>query len=189
MNRVVIPALVILALVIFGLSTFRALTNGAGKGANGSSQDEHSDAERQGSVVPDLEIQELGKKDAVPLSKHLGKVTLVNFWATWCEACIVEMPSIRKLNDAFSSQGFKVLAINLDEEVGPAITKAVHDFGMNFGVYLDPKQELSDYFDIHAIPFTAILDRNRKVLLTESGEKDWNSAEMHEKIARWLKEP
>lgn len=184
-NRVVIPALIIVALVVFGLSTLRNLTQGTGA----NSHREEGEAERLGSVVPDVGITEFGKTESVLLSQVMGKVTLVNFWATWCEACIVEMPSIRKLNDAFADQGFKVLAVNLDEEPGAAVTKAIKDFRMNFGVFLDPEQQLSDYFDIHSIPFTAILDKNRKVLLTESGERDWNSSDVREKIALWLKEP
>ena len=49
------------------------------------------------------------------LARYRGKVVLVNFWATWCEPCRDEMPSIQKLRDKLASQPFAVLAVNLDE--------------------------------------------------------------------------
>jgi thiol-disulfide isomerase/thioredoxin len=185
-NRLVVPAIVIIAAVVLALTSIRSFFP---KDAQHADHEEDAEAELIGSVVPDINIVPFGSKDSMPLSKALGKVTLINFWATWCEACIVEMPSIRKLHDAFSSQGFKVVAVNLDEEPGPAVIKAIKDFRMNFGVYLDPEQELSGYFDIHAIPFTAIIDQNRKVLFNEAGEKDWNSEEIRQRVTEWLKEP
>src|SRR5678816_182397 len=62
---------------------------------------------------------------ALSLQQLRGKVVLVNFWATWCEPCIAEMPSLQRLHDQLHADGFEVLAVNYQE--GPARIKSFID--------------------------------------------------------------
>mgnify|MGYP001557827363 CR=1 FL=1 len=188
MNRVVIPVLVISAAVILGLSTLR-LWLGSHDPSKETSTETAEEEDLVGTILPDFPIQVYGEPSASALSAHLGKVTLINFWATWCEACIVEMPSIRKLRAAFHSRGFEVLAVSLDENPSEVLPKAIKEFGLDFGIFLDPDQKISDHFDVHAIPFTAVIAHDRRILFTESGERDWNSKEVHDLMQGWLKAP
>src|SRR5262245_13806980 len=89
-------------------------------------------------VLPaDLKLKAVGSSETVTLSKFAGKVVLINFWASWCSACMDEMPSIQKLHDTLKSEGFEVVGVNVDENpetVVPAIAKKLH---LSFKNYTD----------------------------------------------------
>jgi thiol-disulfide isomerase/thioredoxin len=141
----------------------------------------------EGAVLPNFKVRKFGdNSSATPISTLGGKVTLVNFWATWCEACMVEMPSIIRLQDAYKDKGLQVVAVDLDEQPESVLPKTLQRLGIRFPVYLDTGTELADLFDIHAIPLTVVLDKNRKVLLIENGERDWNGKDFRAALERWL---
>src|SRR6201981_904989 len=73
------------------------------------------DDQKAGEVAPDLTLQDLNGAD-VSLSDYKGKVVLVNFWATWCEPCRVEIPWLIEMQQKYGSQGFVILGVALDEE-------------------------------------------------------------------------
>ena len=64
---------------------------------------------------PDVIFKDLDGKD-VPLSQYKGKVVLVNFWATWCEPCQVEIPWLIEMQQKYSSKGFTILGVDVDDE-------------------------------------------------------------------------
>lgn len=68
-----------------------------------------------GTAAPEVSFKDLDGKD-VPLSQYKGKVVLVNFWATWCEPCQVEIPWLIEMQQKYSSQGFTILGVDLDDE-------------------------------------------------------------------------
>jgi thiol-disulfide isomerase/thioredoxin len=141
----------------------------------------------EGTVLPDFSVKQFGSKHGpMPISKLGGKVTLVNFWATWCEACMVEMPSLVRLQQAYKDKGLEVVEIDLDEQPEAVLPKTLKRLGIGFPVYLDSGTELADLFDIQAIPLTIVLDKNRKVLLIENGERDWNGQDFRAELDRWL---
>ncbi len=68
-----------------------------------------------GKPAPDVTFKDLDGKD-VPLSQYKGKVVLVNFWATWCEPCQVEIPWPIEIQQKYSSKGFTHLGVGVDDE-------------------------------------------------------------------------
>ena len=68
-----------------------------------------------GTPAPEVTFKDLDGKD-VPLSQYKGKVVLVNFWATWCEPCQVEIPWLIEMQQKYSSQGFTILGVDVDDE-------------------------------------------------------------------------
>jgi thiol-disulfide isomerase/thioredoxin len=140
----------------------------------------------EGATLPDFNLQKFGG-GSVAVSKIDYKVLLINFWATWCEPCMVELPSIIKLKAKYTARGLEVAAVSVDENPNVVIPKAIKRLGMNFPVYLDPDSDLADLFEVHAIPLTAIIDKNRKILLLEPGEKDWMNDSIQAKMENWLK--
>jgi thiol-disulfide isomerase/thioredoxin len=141
---------------------------------------------KTGSVLPDLTLQKFPEGEAA-LSSMGKKVYLINFWATWCEACITEMPSIVALYDKYKSRGFEVLGVNLDEEPAAVVPKALRDLKMTFPIFKDPESEIADQFNVRAIPLTIIIDKDRKILHVESGDRDWMDDEILAKMEEWLK--
>ena len=176
--KALIPIVLIVA-VSAGVLTF--VKSRAGHPGGGASVEL-----REGANVPDFRLQPFARGEPVLASSLKAKVVLVNFWATWCEACMEEMPSIVKLREGFASQGLEVVAVNMDENPAAVLPKALKDFGIAFPVYVDTDAKLSETFDVRAIPFTVVMDRNRRVLFLEAGGRNWNSAEMQALVKQWL---
>ena len=68
-----------------------------------------------GTPAPDVTFKDLDGKD-VPLNQYKGKVVLVNFWATWCEPCQIEIPWLIEMQQKYSSKGFTILGVDVDDE-------------------------------------------------------------------------
>jgi peroxiredoxin len=118
--------------------------------------DNEADVQKADFTLKDLS----GKK--VTFSDLLGKIVIVNFWATWCPPCRMEMPDLDLIYTQFQPQGLVVLAIT-DEELfkaGSFITKA----GYHFPVLLDTDKKVHKQFHIYGIPTTFIFDRDGKLL-------------------------
>lgn len=141
---------------------------------------------REGSEVPDFTVTDLGGKARKLSEVGQFKVYLLNFWATWCEACMIEMPSIVELKNSFKDRGLEVLAINLDEKPEAVVPKAARDLNLNFPVFVDPEGALGELFDVHAIPHTIILDSHRKILMIHNGDRDWSGPDIRAKMEQWL---
>jgi thiol-disulfide isomerase/thioredoxin len=92
----------------------------------GSTQPAFSPDKSIGTPEPEVQFKELDGKD-VSLSDYKGKVVLVNFWATWCEPCRVEIPWLIEMQQKYGAQGFIVLGVAMDDEgksvVAPFVSK------------------------------------------------------------------
>ncbi|MBU6154369.1 MAG: TlpA family protein disulfide reductase [Bdellovibrionales bacterium] len=181
-KRLLIPVILVLAVIVAALLAIKASTQKQMK--INQAQVEVT----EGAVLPDLELTRMDG-GTVRLGDLNHKVMLINFWATWCEACIEEMPSLNALREKFSPKGFEILGVNVDENPHPVATTAAVKLGMKFPLFSDPKGELGEIFDIHAIPLSLIISRSRKVLMVEPGGRDWNNEEIHQLMEKWLGEP
>jgi thiol-disulfide isomerase/thioredoxin len=176
--KVFLPIVLILLVVTGGL---QLLKGRIGKGTGGHP----TETLHEGMTIPELALTLLDGRKA-QLSDFKAKVYLINFWATWCEACIVEMPSIVKLRKDFHAKGFEVLAVNVDDNPESVVPAAAKKLGMDFPILVDPGNRLSDIFDVRAIPMSAIITEGRQILFLESGERDWNSKEVRDQLLKWL---
>ena len=169
---VLIPVVLILAAAWGALLMLRARTPAETGGALDV---------KVGAVLPDLEFHH-PDGSRVALSKIRAKVILVNFWATWCEACMEEMPSLVKLYDTYTDKGVEIIGINLDDDPIRAILTTSREFGIQYGNFVDPDGKLGNAFDVHAIPLTITMDASRKVLEVKAGDRDWMAPEYLKKL-------
>ena len=178
-KKVFIPIAVILVLIVGALMAVKASVH---KEARLATQPLEL---TEGAEVPNFELSKLegGKVQIGDLS---NKVTMINFWATWCEACMEEMPSIVSLRDQYSSKGFEVLGINVDENPAQVTPPVVKKLGIKFPIFTDAGNNLAELFDVHAIPLTVIINKSRKILLVEPGGRDWNTDDMHQLLDKWV---
>jgi thiol-disulfide isomerase/thioredoxin len=124
----------------------------------------------------------------VSLRQLAGSVTLMNFWATWCESCIIEMPSIVELEKKYHDRGLRVIAVNLDDNPqSPDIPEKIKELEMHFGTFFDIDQSLSQHFEFEAIPFTVVFSNDGTILDTHSGDRDWMDSDFTKKLEQWLK--
>ncbi len=138
-------------------------------------------------ALPDFEIVQLGATSPTKLSQLEGRVFLLNFWATWCASCVIELPSLVKLRERFRGRGFEVVGINLDDHESPEIQEMIQRLGVSFPNYRDPSQKFVDYMNVSEIPFTLVIDRDRKILFQYLGDQNWDSASVHQRVEGWLK--
>lgn len=96
-----------------------------------------------------------------------GKVTVVNFWASWCPPCREEMPDLKKTRAAFSDDELLLLGISVDENAAAA-EKAVKEFGLNYPVVL-AERDVYETFGIQSIPRILIYNTKGKLLVDHVG--------------------
>ena len=109
----------------------------------------------------------------VSLAHYRGRVVFLNFWATWCPPCLVEMPAMERLYGRLRDKGFVVLAISLDADEA-AVTPFLKEHGLTFPVGLDPKQRVGILYGVRALPSTFLLDRKGRVVAQALGPREWD---------------
>ncbi|HSN22077.1 MAG TPA: TlpA disulfide reductase family protein [Usitatibacter sp.] len=139
-----------------------------------------------GKPTPPLALQDLAGK-SVDLQSLRGRVVLVNFWATWCEPCIAEMPSIARLEGNLHGRPFAVLAVNYGESRAK-IEKFLQKSGIRLHVLLDPDQKAADAWGAKGLPMSFLVDARGKVRFWTFGERDWSGPESTRVVDRLVSE-
>ena len=105
----------------------------------------------------------------VDLSKMKGKVVLIDFWATWCQPCMIELPNVLNVYKKYHGKGFEIIGISFDSDY-ESVKKVTKEMGMTWPQYFDGKfwgNELGIYFGIRAIPTMWLVDKDGKVIDTD----------------------
>jgi thiol-disulfide isomerase/thioredoxin len=133
-----------------------------------------------GGATPPLALQDLdGRPHA--LEEYRGKVVLINFWATWCEPCRAEMPSINKLRAALAGQPFAVLAVNL-AETEPRIRRFMEQVRLDFPVLLDRDSATAKAWRTRVLPASFLVGPDGRIRYAVIGEYDWTQDAMRQVI-------
>ena len=115
-----------------------------------------------------------------------GKFVLLNLWATWCQPCIKEMPSLLDLQDKLGS-ALTIVAVSEDRGGEVIVKLFVDKLGLDkLKVGLDPKNTAAHAFDVHGLPSSFLIDPNGKVLGRVEGAADWSSDKLRATIAKFL---
>ena len=139
-----------------------------------------------GYFAPSFKLRNI-KGNYESLESYRGEVVVLNFWATWCAPCRIEMPSFEKLYRRYRSEGVTVLAITLDKNSENKIKSFVDEYGLSFPILLDEKGEVERLYPSMTIPFTYIIDRQGRIVARVDGAKNWESSETFEAIEYLLK--
>lgn len=136
-----------------------------------------------GKVAPGFTLATLdGKK--VSLSDFKGRPVLVNFWATWCAPCKIEMPWFEEFQKQYSAQGFEILGLTVDVDEGKdAIEKAVKKTGVDYPILLTDAKVQKDYGALDYLPVSFYVDRNGVVVEETAGLGSKDEIEAHIKKA------
>jgi len=121
--------------------------------------------------TPALSLKDLSGK-VHQLADYRGKVVLLNFWATWCEPCKDEMPSMQKLKERFAGQAFEVIAVNYGENP-PRVRDFVERERLGLVVLLDPGQETAKAWRVRVLPGSYLIGPDGRVRYSVIGELDW----------------
>lgn len=150
----------------------RAPVSGEGGASEPRAPSSSEDTPRDGGQhLPDFELETLGG-DTVALSDYLGKeVVLIDFWATFCDPCLVAMPHLNSLYEKYRKDGFVILGVSIDgpNSVG-RVRSEVRKAGVSFPILLDPETEaLSLYNPKTSAPYSVLIDRKGRIIKKKEG--------------------
>ena len=123
--------------------------------------------EVKGKEAPDFALQDLQGKQ-VKLSDFRGKAVLLNFWATWCGPCKIEMPWFVELQKQYGPRGFEIVGVALDDSGKDEIQKFAKEMGVNYTI-LQGQDAVGDAYGAIGLPTTFYIDRNGKIIDSASG--------------------
>ncbi len=111
-----------------------------------------------GKPAPEFSLKDANGQ-TVHLSDYRGKVVLLDFWATWCGPCKIEIPWFMEFEKQFKDQGFAVVGVSMDEDGWSAITPYVKNMKMNYRVVLGNDAVSAAYGGLDSLPTTLLIDR------------------------------
>jgi len=129
------------------------------------------------SMAPEFLLPDLSGAQ-VSLSDYRGKWVFLNFWATWCGPCVMEMPMMDKLNKILEKENFKMLAINLEDIDPERIRKFVKNLKVDFHILLDRKSEVGAIYGVRSIPMTFMVNPKGEVEAIAEGMREWDDPKM-----------
>ena len=124
----------------------------------------------------------------IRLTRLYGKVILLNFWATWCYPCRIELPSMQAVFQHYQSASFLVLAVASDGRGKETVSPFANQLDLTFPILLDPQDVVGRRLQIPGIPTSYVLDKLGRIAGAEVGARNWNSPSMHRLIDKLLAE-
>ena len=129
-----------------------------------------------GEPAPNFQLPDVNDH-LVTLSDSHGKVVLLNFWATWCGPCRVEMPTMEQLYRMFSRKDFEILAVSIDAQ-GVAVTRPFQEeYHLTFPILHDTEYRVGLLYGARSLPMTFLVDRQGVVRHQIFGARDWGASE------------
>lgn len=108
-------------------------------------------------------------------------MVLLDFWATYCEACHKAIPLFQRMQETHAAKGFEVVGVNIDTYTGN-VAQYVKEAGVKYRVLLDPKLEMARAFGVRGLPTAFLVSRDGKILRVWLGYKAETAAEMESEV-------
>lgn len=147
----IVIAVVISLMLAFGIQKTRHTSVQTGAG------------QLQGQPAPDFSLAALDGK-TLKLSDFKGKAVLLNFWATWCEPCKIEMPWFVELQKKYGAQGLQVVGVAMDDSGTKEISDFARKMSVNYPIVIGKESVGNQYGGIPYLPSTFYIDREGKVV-------------------------
>jgi len=138
----------------------------------------------EGGATPAFAVEDL-KGQSHELADYKGKVVLVNFWATWCEPCRAEMPSIDRLRNSLKGKPFEVLAVNMAEPLS-RIEKFSAAMPLGFPLMRDRDGSVGKTWKAKLLPASYLIGRDGRIHYVAYGELDWSSEPVRKRVNELL---
>jgi len=136
-----------------------------------------------GSVAPDFVLTDIKTGQPVRLSDFRGKAVLLNFWATWCPPCKVEIPWFIDLQKQYGPQGLAVVGVAMDDAGREKILKFDNDMSVNYPVLQGTETVGTAYGGVESLPTTFFIDRQGRIVARVLGLRSRGDVEQNIKLA------
>ena len=169
MNRNVIVILCVVVaitgLLLLGKRASKPPASSNANVAQSTPEPEHGPGDpAKGSMAPVFELKSIPEGKVTSLASFRGKAVLLNFWATWCGPCKIEMPWLVDLQKKYGPQGLQIVGVAMDDTSDKEIADFAHKMGVNY-VLLKGSEKVGDlYGGVEGLPLTFYLDRSGKVV-------------------------
>jgi len=144
----------------------------------------HQRIVEQGDTAPDFSITADNGRTVTP-ANFGGRLLVLNFWATWCQPCVEEVPSLNQFAKDMADSGVVVLGVSIDKD-----EKIYRNFlarnGVTFLTARDPQSKISGDYGTFKVPESYIIDTKGKVVLKVVGEANWTDADMRRYVKTLL---
>jgi peroxiredoxin len=141
---------------------------------------------REGHRTPPLRLPRLDG-GVTALNEHRERLVIVNFWATWCEPCTLEMPTLEALWREYRQRGLMVLGVSIDRGAPrPLLEPYVARLGLSFPILLDADLAVSRAWRVQGLPATFVVRPGGDAVGMAVGAREWSSEEMRALLERYL---
>jgi cytochrome c biogenesis protein CcmG/thiol:disulfide interchange protein DsbE len=123
-----------------------------------------------GAAAPDFELKLVDANGkSMKLSDLKGKAVLLNFWATWCEPCKIEMPWFVDLQKQYGPQGFQIVGVSMDDDAEKTVSDFAKKMSVNYPILVGTEKVADLYGGVEGLPTSFFIDRSGKVVAREAG--------------------
>ena len=134
---------------------------------------------REGQRGPAFRLRAFSGERQAALDDFQHDLVVLNFWATWCEPCAVEMPTLEALWQQYRPRGLVVLGVSVDRDAPRAVIEPyIRSHKLTFPILLDPDMKAARAWRVTGLPATFIVKPGGEVAGMAAGAREWNSAEM-----------
>ena len=137
-------------------------------------------------AAPDFTLKSTDGRN-LRLSEYRGEVVLINFWASWCGPCRQEMPQLDALHRKYQSLGFTVFGVNVEQDRKMA-DKVLRDAPVTFPILFDDHNQVSELYEVDAMPVTVLVGRNGEIRFMHRGYKPGYEQEYEQQLRALIKE-
>lgn len=135
--------------------------------------------------APDFKLQ--GQQKQVKLSDYRGQIVYIDFWASWCQPCRKSFTWMNKMQSLYGKDGFKVIAINLDEDRKKADI-FLKQIPANFDVAYDPRGNTAESYNVKAMPSSYLVDKQGNVIHANLGFRGNDEEKLEAKIRELIRQ-
>jgi cytochrome c biogenesis protein CcmG/thiol:disulfide interchange protein DsbE len=153
------PLLLPIVGIVLSICASRFLFGGAGVPAPPDPQ-----------VAPDFSRPDLNHGE-IRLKTYRGKIVLLNFWATWCEPCLSEVPRFAEWQGTYGRHGLQIVGVSMDDDEAP-VRKAYEKYRLNYPVVMGDEKLAELYGGVLGLPLTLLIDAGGKIRYRHEGATD-----------------